>query len=101
MISGSLNRLRILIALLDKPMHSSQIAKELGFGRPADVIYVTILASKGLIKGEYRVIEQPTKDNKFKGKAGKFYSVTDKGRAYINFVLFNINFFERAWNAKQ
>ena len=100
-MSGVLNRLRILVALLDKSMHSSQIEKEFGLNRPTGCIYLTILAEKGLIKGEFKVIEQPTKDNNFRGKAGQFYSVTDKGRAYINFVLMNIDFFERAWNVKR
>lgn len=100
-MSGALNRLRILLALLKKPMHSSQVEKELGLPRPDGCFHITFLASKGLIKGEFKVIEQPTKDNKFKGKAGQFYSVTDKGEAYLNFVLMNIAFFERAWNIKR
>ena len=101
MMSGAFNRLRILLALLKKPMHSSQVEKELGLGRPYGGFHLAILEEKGLIKGEMKVIDQPTKDNKFKGKAGRFYSVTDKGKAYLNFVLMNIVFFERAWNVKR
>ncbi len=99
-MSGSLNRLRILIALLEKPMHSSQIAKEFGFERMYIGFYMSMLESKGLVDGEYKIIEHPTVANKFKGKAGKFYKTSEKGEAYLNFVLMNINFYERAWNMK-
>ena len=43
-MSGALNRLKVLIALLDKPMHSSQIGDKLGFNRPYSAIYLTLLA---------------------------------------------------------
>ena len=98
MISGSLNRLRILIALLDEPMHSRQIAEKFGFERHYVGFYLCMLAEKGLIDGEFKVIEQPTTTKK--GMAGKFYNITEKGKAYLNFVLMNVNFYERAWNVK-
>ena len=98
MISGSLNRLRILIALLDEPMHSRQIAEKLGFKRHYVGFYLCMLAEKGLVDGEFKVIEQPTSIKS--GSAGKFYKTTDKGKAYLNFVLMNINFYEKAWNIK-
>ena len=100
MISGTLNRLRILIALLDEPMHSSQIGDELGFHRPDECFYMSMLIEKGLVEENFKVIEQPSKENNFKGKAGQFFSVTDKGKAYLDFILMSINFYERAWNVK-
>ena len=100
MISGSLNRLRILITLLEKSMHINQIAKEFNFKRQYVGFYMCFLASKGLVDGTFRVIEQPSRENNFKGKAGKFYTTSQKGKAYLDFVLMNINFYERAWNAK-
>ena len=101
MISGSLNRLRILLLLLEKPMHSSQIAKELGFPRLNTGFYMCMLESKGLVNGEFKIIEQPKVGNIFKVKAGKFYTTSQKGKNYLEFVLMNVNFYERAWNVKQ
>jgi predicted transcriptional regulator len=63
------HRLRILSALSSKESYVSELARELGIGRPLLHMHLQTLEKAGLVTGRHEVSED--------GKALRFYTVTD------------------------
>jgi predicted transcriptional regulator len=63
------HRLRILSALSSKESYVSELARELGIGRPLLHMHLQALEKAGLVTGRHEVSEN--------GKALRFYTVTD------------------------
>ena len=66
-----------------RPMYIKEIAKEVGEDWKIVAFHLAKLADAGFVEGEFRVIELA----KSKGRAGKFYRLTDK----VDKVLSRIN----------
>ncbi len=65
------HRLRILAALSERESYVSELARELGIGRPLLHMHLQTLERAGLVVGRHEVSED--------GKALRFYTVTDFG----------------------
>jgi predicted transcriptional regulator len=63
------HRLRILSALSSKESYVSELARELGIGRPLLHMHLQTLEKAGLVTGRHEVSDD--------GKALRFYTVTD------------------------
>jgi ArsR family transcriptional regulator len=63
------HRLRILAALKARERYVSELARELGIGRPLLHMHLQVLEKAGLVVGRHEISED--------GKALRFYSVTD------------------------
>lgn len=63
------HRLRILSALSNKESYVSELARELGIGRPLLHMHLQTLEKAGLVTGRHEVSED--------GKALRFYTVSD------------------------
>ena len=63
------HRLRILAALRDRQSYVSELARELGIGRPLLHMHLQTLERAGLVVGRHEISED--------GKALRFYEVTD------------------------
>lgn len=63
------HRLRILSALSSKESYVSELARELGIGRPLLHMHLQTLEKAGLVTGRHEVSED--------GKALRYYTVTD------------------------
>lgn len=61
-------RLRILAALVEGSVHVSQLAREIGLGRPLVHMHLQRLEAAGLVTGRLEISED--------GKAMRFYDVT-------------------------
>ena len=66
---ASPHRLRILAALSSKESYVSELARELGIGRPLLHMHLQTLEKAGLVVGRHEVSED--------GKALRFYTVAD------------------------
>ncbi len=63
------HRLRILAALSERESYVSELARELGIGRPLLHMHLQTLEKAGLVVGRHEISED--------GKALRFYTVTD------------------------
>jgi len=63
------HRLRILAALSERQSYVSELARELGIGRPLLHMHLQVLEKAGLVTGRHEVSED--------GKALRYYEVTD------------------------
>jgi len=63
------HRLRILSALRSRESYVSELARELGIGRPLLHMHLQVLEKAGLVVGRHEISED--------GKALRFFSVTD------------------------
>ena len=63
------HRLRILAALSERQSYVSELARELGIGRPLLHMHLQTLEKAGLVVGRHEISED--------GKALRFFSVTD------------------------
>ena len=63
------HRLRILAALRERESYVSELARELGIGRPLLHMHLQTLEKAGLVTGRHEVSED--------GKALRYYTVTD------------------------
>jgi predicted transcriptional regulator len=63
------HRLRILAALRERESYVSELARELGIGRPLLHMHLQSLERAGLVTGRHEVSED--------GKALRYYTVTD------------------------
>ena len=63
------HRLRILAALRMRESYVSELARELGIGRPLLHMHLQVLEKAGLVVGRHEISEE--------GKALRFFSVTD------------------------
>ena len=63
------HRLRILAALRERESYVSELARELGIGRPLLHMHLQTLEKAGLVVGRHEVSED--------GKALRFYTVAD------------------------
>lgn len=63
------HRLRILAALKERESYVSELARELGIGRPLLHMHLQVLEKAGLVVGRHEISED--------GKALRFFSVTD------------------------
>ncbi len=63
------HRLRIIAALSERESYVSELARELGIGRPLLHMHLQTLERAGLVVGRHEVSED--------GKALRFYTVTD------------------------
>ena len=66
---ASPHRLRILAALSTKESYVSELARELGIGRPLLHMHLQTLEKAGLVVGRHEISED--------GKALRFYTVAD------------------------
>ena len=66
---ASPHRLRILAALRGKESYVSELARELGIGRPLLHMHLQTLEKAGLVTGRHEVSED--------GRALRYYTVTD------------------------
>ncbi len=62
------HRLRIIAALRERESYVSELARELGIGRPLLHMHLQTLEKAGLVTGRHEVSEE--------GKALRFYTVT-------------------------
>jgi len=63
------HRLRILAALRKRESYVSELARELGIGRPLLHMHLQVLEKAGLVVGRHEISED--------GKALRYYAVTD------------------------
>jgi predicted transcriptional regulator len=63
------HRLRILAALRKRESYVSELARELGIGRPLLHMHLQVLEKAGLVVGRHEISED--------GKALRFFTVTD------------------------
>lgn len=63
------HRLRILSALRDRESYVSELARELGIGRPLLHMHLQVLEKAGLVVGRHEISED--------GKALRFFTVTE------------------------
>ncbi len=63
------HRLRILAALKRRESYVSELARELGIGRPLLHMHLQVLEKAGLVVGRHEISED--------GKALRYYTVTD------------------------
>ena len=63
------HRLRIVAALSERQSYVSELARELGIGRPLLHMHLQTLERSGLVVGRHEISED--------GKALRFYEVTD------------------------
>ena len=63
------HRLRILAALSQRESYVSELARELGIGRPLLHMHLQTLERAGLVQGRHEISED--------GKALRYYAVTD------------------------
>jgi ArsR family transcriptional regulator len=63
------HRLRILAALSERESYVSELARELGIGRPLLHMHLQTLERAGLVAGRHEISED--------GKALRYYTVTD------------------------
>jgi predicted transcriptional regulator len=63
------HRLRILAALSERESYVSELARELGIGRPLLHMHLQTLEKAGLVVGRHEISED--------GKALRYYKVTD------------------------
>jgi ArsR family transcriptional regulator len=63
------HRLRIIAALRERESYVSELARELGIGRPLLHMHLQVLEKAGLVVGRHEISED--------GKALRFFSVTD------------------------
>jgi len=68
-------------------LYIDEIAQKIKEDRRNVSFHLATLAEYGLVDGDYKVIEQPVAKSKAKGKAAKFYHLTDKfGEAVSSLV---------------
>ena len=80
------NRFKIAKLLANsESLYITQIADKLGLTRTLVGFHLTTLAEKGLVEGEFKVIEDPTPTKM--GKAGKFYTLTDEAKYLVKSLL--------------
>ena len=63
------HRLRILAALRERESYVSELARELGIGRPLLHMHLQVLEKAGLVVGRHEVSDE--------GKALRYYTVAD------------------------
>lgn len=69
----------------NESMYTSQLHEITGIKRPDIGFHLMILHEAGILKTEFKVIKQPTKEDP-NGKAGAFYSFTDEGKMLFEYV---------------
>lgn len=72
-------RWAIVQTLLEKATHAIEIGKALSMPRSTVVYNLGILEEKGLVKGRYKILQEP----KSKGKAARIYHVNEKKLEYL------------------